>query len=185
MMQRVEGPELVVELETGREGVMSPVGHDLRFRLESAWVAWEAGGALEAEAAAASLTLLGALGPATPGVGRALDPRALSARDRAKITRSAAREVLESEAFPTLRLTLAPFDPAAGAAEGQLTLKGRAQPQPLRWHVEAGQVIVEAEIDQRRWGIRPFQAFFGALKVDPILRLRVSFPSPSAAEAPQ
>jgi len=53
----------------------------------------------------------------------------------------------------------------AFALEGQLTILGDTHPVTVSGNLSEGRVRGEATISQRKWGIKPYSAFLGALRL--------------------
>jgi hypothetical protein len=157
------------EVFTFREGVLAAVGHDLKLRPEDFEIAADAG-SVRARFGAASLRVVAAM-----RAGRE-DPAALSDRDRREIERACAREVLEAQRYPEVLFTSSEVLP--GAVRGTLSLHGRDLAGEFAVRQEAGRAIAEVELDVRRFGIRPYAAMLGALRVAPLVRVVVTTPWP-------
>jgi polyisoprenoid-binding protein YceI len=164
------GPDTATcEVFTKREGVLSAAGHDLKLRTEK----------FEIEADASSVRAR--FDPASLRVAAAMrggreEPAALSERDRRDIERSCAREVLESHRFPEITFTSSEVRP--GTVRGTLSLHGRELTGEFAIERVQGRAVAEVEIDVRRFGIRPFTAMLGALRVSPMVRVVVTTPWP-------
>jgi polyisoprenoid-binding protein YceI len=104
------------------------------------------------------------------------EPAALSERDRRDIERSCAREVLESHRFPEITFTSSEVRP--GTVRGTLSLHGRELTGEFAIERVQDRAVAEVEIDVRRFGIRPFTAMLGALRVSPMVRVVVTTPWP-------
>lgn len=155
---------------TFKEGLLSAMGHDLALRVGRFTVDVE-GQTVRADIDMSSLRVLHAVVHSAP------DERALSAKDRADIEKSA-RDVLHVDKHPR-----ATFEGAlnGGRLEGTLTLCGVRRSVSLS---QAGAGAFEATLDQPSYGIRPFRAALGALKIKPEVRVRVRLdPFPSGEPA--
>jgi polyisoprenoid-binding protein YceI len=92
----------------------------------------------------------------------------LSDRDRREIG-ATARKLLRTEQHPEAVYTATGFRPGAGGGwevDGTLTLAGSSR--PLRLAVStagAGRFQAQGTVLQSAYGIKPYTAFFGALKV--------------------
>ncbi|MCA9710844.1 MAG: YceI family protein, partial [Myxococcales bacterium] len=75
---------------------------------------------------------------------------------------------------PDIRFTATAV--AGGVVSGLLSLNGAARPVRLPFSVRDGVATAELRVDQRDWGIKPFRALMGALKVQPVVRIEVSVP---------
>ena len=60
---------------------------------------------------------------------------------------------------------------------GALTIAGTTRPIAFAVQREAGALTAEVEVQQPAFGIRPFRAMLGALRVKPEVRVRASIPA--------
>ena len=90
----------------------------------------------------------------------------LSDADRAEIHKTL-KEVLHTGQHPTITFRSRRVDGSVASftCDGELTIMGVTQPVALQGRVTDGRVVGEATVVQSRWGIRPYSAFFGALKL--------------------
>jgi polyisoprenoid-binding protein YceI len=154
---------------TFKQGLLSAVGHDLEIEVGAFEVRWVAG-AVDATFDARSLRVRGAI------VGGRLDPAVLSARDRAQIDENA-RGSLGAASHPTIRLRAAPVpDPPPARLVGQLTLHGQTQEITVTLAREASGWAATGTIHQPDFGITPFSAMLGALRVKPEVRVALHLP---------
>jgi hypothetical protein len=154
---------------TFREGVLAAVGHDLKLRVERFEIDADRT-RVSARFDATSLRVVAAMR------GGKEDPGALSDRDRQEIERSVAREVLEAHRFPEVSFVSTEVLP--GRIRGTLSLHAREQAGEFPFEEAAGRCVARIELDVRRFGIRPYTAMLGALRVAPIVRVVVSTPAP-------
>lgn len=146
-----------VQVYTWREGLLARVGHDLR--LSAPVVVTREGEVVVATVEAASLRVDGAMKD-----GRLVE---VSAGDRADIEKALRDDVLEVARHPRIRWR--------GGMDGQgtLDLRGRSVRLVLPVKVEGSRVRGEVEFAPSLWGIKPFRALLGALKLQD--RVRVVF----------
>ena len=157
------------EVFTFREGVLAAVGHDLKLRAEKFEI--EAGSrSVSARFDASSLRVVAAMR------GGREDLQSLSERDRLQIESCCAEQVLEARRFPLITFTSNEVRPAS--VDGTLALHGRELSRELAIRRDGDRAVVEAEIDVRRFGIRPFTAMLGTLRVSPLVRVVVTTPWP-------
>jgi hypothetical protein len=104
------------------------------------------------------------------------DPAALSDRDRREIERNVTREVLEAQRFPDASFVSSEVLP--GRIRGTLSLHGREQTGEFPFEEISGRCVARIDLDVRRFGIRPYTAMLGALRVAPIVHIVVSTPAP-------
>ena len=154
-----------VALLTARDGLAAQVGHDLTIdiRTWSARLEISAGGVPTGLTARLDLTSL-IVREGTGGV------KPLTDRDRREIAVNA-RRVLGADRHPEATFVASAFEPggsgsSGGFIQGALTLGGISR--PLRLHVSdsgTGNYHATASVRQSEFGIKPYTAFLGALRV--------------------
>ncbi len=149
---------------TFKEGLLSAVAHDLeldvsRFSVEVS----EDGTSISATFDASSLRVVDAMvdGQRSPG--------AVSAKDKQKIESNILDAVLHSKKHPQIRFESTSVSDAS--VVGKLELHGRSRELRLARDGDT----VTATIHQPDYGIEPFSAMFGALKIKPNVEVRLSF----------
>jgi polyisoprenoid-binding protein YceI len=90
----------------------------------------------------------------------------LSDADRAEIYKTL-KEILHTAQHPAITFRSRRVEGSAGsfAVDGELTVMGLTRPVMVQGRVTDGRVVGGATVVQSRWGIRPYSAFFGALKL--------------------
>lgn len=163
---------------TRKEGLLSRLGHDLklaagRFRIEID----EAGRRVEASCEAASLRVVCALRDGRD------DPGELSPGDQADINQKLQRDVLDVAHHPTIRLQ-GTAEPAGDGYKltGTLTLHGKSREVTVPVRRSDQQLVAELEVHQPDYGIKPFSAALGALKVAADVRIQVRLPARAAGQ---
>lgn len=164
-----------LRVRTFREGVGRRIGHDLTLEATD----WRATVATGADAIPTAVTL--EADPAslrvTEGVGGA---RPLTGADRETIRDNIVRHVLGRAAIEFRSRTVAGSSRELEVA-GDLTLSGVTRPATLVFSLEAGRrargVLV---IRQSDWGITPYRAFMGALKVRDAVEIAFDVVLPAA-----
>ncbi len=171
-MTRHDARSAEVLIFTFKEGLLSPVAHDLKLEVTRFSVELDAKTA-RSELESSSLRLVTAM------VNGVEAPSALPGFARSQIEKNLQNAVLETRRYPSVtfqatRVTLTEL-------EGQLTLHGVTKPvrgtlrtEPTRW-------VAEFTLDQRSFGITPYSALFGTLRVRPEVQVRVTVPRPTAA----
>lgn len=150
-------------VRTSRTGVGARVGHDLVISAAqwSARATVPPSGPGEATIAATIQTGSLAITEAIGGV------KPMTRSDR-RTTEKNMRGVLKPSAFPTATFasTSVAVDGTTLRVEGDLALLGVSKPVALTGSIdESGLFEVTAEVSQSRWGITPFSAFLGALRL--------------------
>ncbi len=175
-MIKLSSPAVDVRVFVYREGLLSAAGHDVELLAKKVSLELELDTQrVRAEIWTGSLEVLHALQDGKPA------PGALSAADRLEIQRNLARTVLEVDRFPSIYFEgrVVEDDKLLGA----LRIHGVTHPLDVKVKRDGTQSAeVEARLDQRRYGIKPFTALLGALKVKPeiLVRARVTLPPPKA-----
>lgn len=170
-MARYTARDASARIFVWREGLAAAVGHDLELRV----------GELELDVApdrvegafvASSLAVVGAV---KDGV---TDEAAFSKSDRATIERAVRETILDAGRFPVVRFRSTRVDVAGGTArvEGVLSLRGVERPLAFDVAVDGRRATADVVVDQPAFGIAPYTAFFGALKVKPHVLVRVTVP---------
>jgi polyisoprenoid-binding protein YceI len=172
-MRTDDTPGLECSIFTYREGVLSRVGHDLRLRVGRWEVTLGDGGAtLAARFETASVRVAAAIrdGRDAPGV--------LSSGDVRQIEQAMADDVLEVRRFPTVTFDAKVARPADDRAilDGTLAIKGVRRPLVVEARVVGDAWTATVTLHQPDFGITPYRALLGALKIRPDLRVEVRVP---------
>lgn len=160
---------------TFKDGLLSKVAHDLKVRVSRFSLDFDpAASKLSAEFDPTSLEVINAVHDG------AEDPKALSAADKEKIASQIQKEVLETARHPKIQFisTQVARRPDGGySVKGDLTLHGTTRPLSTETRVEGGKQVAEVELNQPDFGVEPFKAMMGTLKVKPVVRVRISIPN--------
>ena len=172
-MLRFTPPESQCRVLTFREGLLSGLGHDLELAVAGfAIEVDEQARTVSATFDAGSLRVVRALRDGTEL------PEALSAADRASIEQSTRRDVLRADRHPEIRFR----STAAGALDGGwevrgvLSLVGTERPLTVTLRRRGERWEAEVRLHTPDWGIRPYSALLGTLKVRADVVVRVSLP---------
>jgi hypothetical protein len=158
-----------VHVLTEKEGVLSAVAHDLELAFTDFTVT--AGDAtLSARFAPRSLQVLHALEGGRPST-------ALSAKDRRDILANLAREVLPGSADLTFTSTSVQRVGTGLEVAGTLTVGRVSRPVSFRARAEGLALVADVPLHQPDFGIKPFSALLGALKVKARVVVRVRLPA--------
>lgn len=165
-----------LRLKTGRSGLGRKVGHDLTIEV-TRWSATAtvdpdepANSAVTAEIEVGSFEVI----EGTGGV------KALTSADRAEIVTVIRDKVLHTRSHPliTFRSTSVAGASESFTVEGDLTIRGVTRPVTVHGRLSGDRLIGNATVVQSNWGIKPYSALFGQLRVaDPV---EIEFDAPIA-----
>jgi hypothetical protein len=161
---------------TFKEGALSALAHDLELRVGRFTIDVAADLAIDARFAADSLTVVHPLKDGRPS-------DALSDGDKRKIEKTIGNDVLDLRRHPEITFR-APAPTRSGdgfVIAGQLTLQGKTRPVEVRSHAVGTTQVAEIVLHQPDYGIKPFSAMLGTLRIRPDVKIRVTIPwQPSA-----
>ncbi|MEZ4362406.1 MAG: YceI family protein [Kofleriaceae bacterium] len=178
-MLKLDASAVECRVFTFKEGALSALAHDLELRVTR--LTLEVGDegaaprAVRATFDARSLVVLHALRDGKP-------TSELSDSDKSKIVETLQREVLDVRKHS--EIVYQGRAEAAGdgfALTGELTLTGRRRAVPLRAAPQGRRMVAETTLHQPDFGIKPYRALLGALKVRPEVKVRISLPWPLPA----
>jgi hypothetical protein len=158
---------------TYKEGLLSAVAHDLQIRVQEFAItldeiAWH----VEARFDATSLRVVGVM---RDGVAH---PDELGEADKRTIERSIVRDVLQADRHPDVRFTSTVAEARGDelAVGGTLALHGRTRSLVVPVRRDSGGWIAEVHLHQPDFGIRPYSAMLGTLRVRADVVVRVAIP---------
>jgi polyisoprenoid-binding protein YceI len=190
-MTRIGQATGTIEVFTYREGALSALGHDLRLRADRFDIEI-LGDSVTARVDTSSLRVMTAMRGGAPMQG------ALSDRDKADIERNAAREVLEAQKHPEATFVSLEVKqseeralPATGGGRrpehtievqwmvrGKLTIHGVSHDGTFEVRREGDKAVARIDVDLRSFGMKPYSAMLGALRVKPVVLVVVEVPIP-------
>lgn len=171
-MRSLGPPRSECRVFTYREGLLSSLGHDLELVVTRFEARVDEGArAVDARFDAASLRVVRAL---RDGV-----ETTLSERDRQTIEDNLRRHVLESARHPEIGYRSARVVDVDGGfdLDGRLTLHGTERPVAVSLRRAGDRYVGEVPLHQPDFGIRPYSALLGAIKVKPGVVVRLDFPA--------
>ena len=150
------GPDnATLSVHTRRGGAAAKAGHDLELHA----TAWE--GTLDLDAGTAELTVDGTSLRVEKGTG---GMQKLGDEDKDNIVQTIDQDVLQKRNI-TFRSTSISGNNGHYRVDGDLTLSGKTEPISFDLTVGDDAVSATATVTQTRWGMKPFSALFGTLKV--------------------
>ena len=163
--------EVDVALFTTREGMLSAVGHDLRLKARRSTWTWDG----DAHTLTASIET-GSITVESAREGDRDAPGSLSDGDKKKIEASMRDDVLRVKKHPEVQVSAkVSVDGDSAKVSGTVTVVGVAQPFETTARREGARWRASYVIDQTRFGIKPYTALLGTLKVARDVRVEVSF----------
>jgi hypothetical protein len=160
---------------TFKEGLLSPMAHDLKLRV----------GRFRLTVADDASAVAGTFETASVGVVCAMKdgaeaPAALSGLYRSQIDKNVAKEVLLVKKHPEARFasTSVAADGDGYRVRGTLTLSGRSRDIELHAQRRGERLVARVRLHQPDFGIKPFSAMLGTLKIQPGVAVEISVPAP-------
>jgi len=149
-------------LRTSRTGLGRRAGHDLTIEAAG----WSGTARVElADPAASAVRIEIAVDDleVREGLGGALS---LTDANRAEIKRNL-RKILKADGHPAITFESAKVSGTLSdfTIEGDLTIAGVVRSITVRGTADGDRIGAHATVAQSRWGIKPYTAFFGALKL--------------------
>jgi hypothetical protein len=159
---------------TYKEGLLSAIAHDLKIRVTRFAIhVDEATNAIEATFEPGSLRVVTAMKNGQEAHG------ALSDSDRKKIEENIVDDVLHAKKFPEIRFTSTSVEEDSGTGyrvRGKLTLHGKTREVTFVTRTDGEGQVAEITIHQPDFGITPYSAMLGTLKIKPDVTVRVALP---------
>ncbi len=159
---------------TYKEGLLSPIAHDLKIRVTRFGLDVDRdAGTVRGELDMGSLRVVAAMKDGREA------PSALSDRDKREIESNIRKSVLHPDRHPTARFEATRLERTGEAwtVEGDLTLHGVTRRISTRVRPEGDALVAEVVLHQPDFGVKPYRAALGTLKVQPDVRVRISVPA--------
>lgn len=168
---KVDATNGACEVFSFKDGMLSRLGHDVKLQVKRFELTFEAG------------TVVGWFDPRSietlcamkDGVPR---PGTLSEKDKRKIEQHVRNDILDVGRYPKILFesTTLQRDGDGFIATGTLVLHGVEQMVTGLARRVGQSLVCELELDQTHFGITPFRALFGALKIQPQVLVKLTFP---------
>ncbi len=158
---------------TFKEGLLSAVAHDLQIRVSRFDMDIDdATLAVSARFDATSLQVVTAMHAGAP------QPGALGEADKRKIEENILSDVLHARDYPEIRFrsTEITKDGEGYRVMGELSLHGKTRAVAFVARPDGERVRAEITLHQPDFGIKPYSAMLGTLKIKPDVILRASVP---------
>jgi polyisoprenoid-binding protein YceI len=157
---------------TFKDGLLSKIAHDLKVQVTRLQVDVTAV-AVRAEFDLQSLRVVTAMKDSQE------NPASLSDSDKTKIAEQIVKEVLHSTEHPSAVFnsrSVTRRNDGGYSIAGDLTLHGVTKSIHVETQLEGGRQVASIELHQPDYGITPFKAMMGTLKVKPDVIVRLSVP---------
>jgi YceI-like domain len=174
-MHRFDASSAECLVFTFKEGLLSAVAHNLKIRVTKFVIeVAERTRAIEARFDAGSLRVVCAMEDGAEA------PRTLTKDNKREIEGNIVRDVLHSATYPEIRFASSAVAGKRGAyvVKGALFLHGRQRRITVAVREESGCYVAETKLHQPDFGIRPYSALLGTLKVKADVTVRVEVPIP-------
>lgn len=174
-MPRFDASSAECQVFTFKEGLLSPIAHDLRiavtrFEIEVA----EDRSSVRATFDATSLRVETARKDGRD------NPGALGAGDKRKIEGNIADDVLEVRRHREAKFESTQVRPRGedeATIDGKLTLHGVTRPLSIVARKTDGKWVAEVRLHQPDYGIKPYRAAMGTLRIQDDVTVRVALPA--------
>lgn len=156
---------------TYKEGLLSPIAHDLKIRVRRFTLDIDpASRTIDARFDARSLEVVCARQDGRD------HPGALSDADKRKIEATIVDDVLAVARYPEVRFESTSVEPEGDGyrVQGRLTLHGVTRGISFTTQARAEQHVAEVTLNQVDYGIKPYRAMLGALRLRADVTVRVS-----------
>jgi polyisoprenoid-binding protein YceI len=153
---------------TFKEGLLSPIAHDLRLLVQRFTI--EIAASIVARFDATSLTVDTAMKDGRD------NPSALSDADKAKIAGQIRDDVLHSQRYPEISFRSREQRSRSDGGydlSGELTLHGVTRPLECQTTLSDGRQCLSLTLHQPDFGIAPYRAMLGTLKIQPDVRIEL------------
>jgi polyisoprenoid-binding protein YceI len=157
---------------TFKEGLLAPMAHDLRISITSFSIEVD-----DAKSSVVASFDTSSLRVDTPMKDGAENPSALGASDKEKIAGQIREDVLHSGKHPTATFRSSAVTARADGGydlSGELTLHGVTRPLQAQTQLVGGKQQLELTLHQPDFGITPYKAMLGTLKIQPDVKVRVT-----------
>ena len=159
---------------TQKDGLLSAIAHDLKIRVTKFVIdVDEATRAISAHFDAASLRVVCAMddGNEAPGT--------LTAANKREIESNIVRDVLHAGEYPDIRFSSTAVEEKGGAylVKGKLALHGHERQVRARVRQDGTHYVADVRLHQPDFGIRPYAALFGTLRVQADVLVRIVVPT--------
>jgi polyisoprenoid-binding protein YceI len=165
-------PNAECTILTFKEGLLSAVAHDLKLRVERFEVQVDGETAITAKFDTRSIRVVCAVKSGQDVLST------LSDKDRRQVEENMAKDVLASEKSPEILFTSTQIAKKGSGYYVKGNLKIRNKQVALEFDVveKSGRLVTEVTLNQPDFGIKPFSAMMGTIKIKPEIKIQISIP---------
>jgi hypothetical protein len=174
-------PDVTVAVFTFKDGIAARLGHDLKILAHAVSCTLEKGGT-------EPLRIEALIDPRQVKVNCAQasgrdDHGALSASDKNKINGHIQNDVLRTRTHGEIRFVSTKVTAMANGFDisGNLTLTGQTRPIRLLVERQGEKYVARVRLNQLDFGIKPFSAPLGVLRIKPVVVVEVALPGDLAS----
>jgi hypothetical protein len=155
---------------TYKEGLLSAIAHDLKIQVTQFQIEVKDDLQIEAKFSTSSLKVVNAI------QNGAENPSALSASDKGKIQQTILDDVLHSSKFAEITFSSTSVKATGDTyqIEGKLTLHGQSKTISFSTKKEGDKQTAEVKLHQPDFGMKPYSAMLGTLKIKPDVLVKIS-----------
>ncbi len=164
-----------VEIHAFKAGLLSAVGHDVKLRVSRFSITFDA----DEPSATATFDPRSIVAVCAIKNGED-DLAALSAKDLETINGYVNKDILRTSRHPEITFeTSDMYDEGDGSweIEGDLSLHGSTRPLTISAELDGDHIVGELTLNQPAFGIKPFKAMMGALKIRPDVTIIIRVPA--------
>ena len=174
-MPKLDATHATCHVLTFKEGLLSAVAHDLRLRV----------GRLSIDLDPSARSVRATFDPTSIAVECAMKggreaPGTLRDKDRRDVVKNIEKDVLHPRKHREIRFEGSWSGDAPTEVEGTLALHGKSRRVRVGLRRDGDAVVGEVTLHQPDFGIRPFSALFGTLKIKPDVRVVLRLPASAA-----
>lgn len=172
-MARYDSSSAECAVLTFKEGLLSAIAHDLFIHVTKFEIdVDDRTHAIDARFDPRSLRVVHAMEHGTPR------PSTLSDSDKHKIEQNIVNDVLDARTHAEARFTSSEVVPEGDGfrARGTLALHGQRRPLDVAIQRKGDDLVAEVRLHQPDFGIKPYSAMLGTLKIKPDVVVRCTVP---------
>lgn len=158
-----------------KEGVLSKLGHDLRFSAKRFQIDIQDDRSFVVTLFLKDLELDGAM------IHGSLSPSTLSAKDQREIRETCQSKVLNTARFDTAKVAgnvAGDLESGTATLKGSLELNGNKKSISFNISKKENRIVGATSITPSEWGIQPYRALMGTLKIQDRVDVRFDLPDP-------